>query len=308
MSALTLERVDPAGRADERWHATASDAGEAACSLWWSRSRTLDGRRFGCIGEYSASSAEAALAVLARACERLRDGGCALAVGPMDGSTWHSHRFVTEPGTEPAFSLEPANPASAPQQFRDFGFAPIAHYVSALDRGLAIRDENAPDAERRMASSGVRIRPLDAARFADEARLIYRVSIAAFKDNFLYEPIDELEFSAAYAPIEQYLDPAVAFVAERAGTAVGFVFALPDWLGRRNGAPETVIVKTLARLRDPDLKGLGAVLLERCRRSAFERGYVRGIHALMHESNASVGLSGRFGSIMRGYTLFARPL
>jgi GNAT superfamily N-acetyltransferase len=308
MSALVLERIEPAGRANERWRVKNGDAGDAACSLWWSPVRMLAGQRFGCIGEYGASSPEAAAALLAHACVRLIDSGCALAVGPMDGSTWHNYRFVTEPGTESTFFLEPENAATAPLQFRDAGFAPLAHYVSALDRGLEIRDENAAVAERRLTKAGVRIRTLDSARFADEARAIYRVSMASFKENFLYAPIDEAEFIATYTPVEQYVDPDIAFVAERRGCAVGFVFALPDWLGRRCGAHETAVIKTLARLPDSDFRGLGAVLLEHCRRSAFERGYVRGIHALMHESNASIALSGRFGSVMRGYTLYARSL
>lgn len=308
MSAVRVERVESTSGANERWNVAGPDVGEAACSLWWSPDRIHSGRRFGCIGEFSASSDRAAATLLASACERLVSAGCELAIGPMDGSTWHKYRFVTEPGTERAFFLEPQNPASAPQQFRNAGFLPLARYVSALDRGLSIRDEHAAQAEQRFARASVRIRPFDAARFADETRSIYRVSIAAFKDNFLYEPIDELEFTATYAPVQKYVDPSIAFVAERRESAVGFVFALPDLLGQNASAPDTVIIKTLARLPDDDLRGLGAVLLERCRHAAFERGYVRGIHALMHEANASVGLSGRFGSVMRGYTLFARAL
>ena len=225
----------------------------------------------------------------------------------MDGSTWHRYRFVTERGSEPPFFLEPENPDDAPQHFRDARFAPLAHFVSALDSGLQVRDADAAAAEVRLASVGVCIRPVRAERFADDARAIFHVSLAAFRDNFLYSPIDEAEFLEMYVLVEQFVDPKIAFIAEAGGEAVGFVFALPDW-SSATSAPRTMIVKTLARLRDPALSGLGAVLLERCRRGAFERGYVRGIHALMHDTNASVGLSARFGSIIRGYTLFARPL
>jgi GNAT superfamily N-acetyltransferase len=308
VSETTVVRVESTSGANERWKASGPDAGEAACSLWWSPDRIFSGRHFGCVGEFSASSDRAAALLLTSACERLSSAGCAFAIGPMDGSTWHTYRFVTEPGTEPAFFLEPENHASAPQQFRNAGFLPLAHYVSALDLGLSIRDEPTEVAECRFERAGVRIRPLDVARFADESRSIYRVSIAAFKNNFLYSPVDELEFTATYAPIQKYVDPSIAFMAERRDGAVGFVFALPDRSRPNASVPETAIIKTLARLPDDDLRGLGAVLLERCRRAAFERGYVRGIHALMHDANASVALSGRFGSIMRGYTLFARAL
>ena len=163
--------------------------------------------------------------------------------------------------------------------------------------------------ERALAANGVKIRTLDLGAFEREIRSIHQVCLESFARNFLYTEIGENEFAAMYMPLRDRIDPSLVFIAEHNAAVVGFVFGLPDWLRVERGERrDTMIVKTLARSADERYRGLGSVLLERCRRSAFENGYVRCIHALMYDENASVGLSNRFGTTMRGYTLFARGL
>jgi len=285
------------------------DRGKATCSIWWNESPVLDGHRVGRIGGYEAIDGAAGRDVLGRACADLAKNGCTLAVGPMDGSTWHRYRFVTERGHEPPFFLEPDNPNEYPEHFRAAGFRALAHYSSALDHGLHIRDERAPAIERALAANGVTLRTLELSAFEREIRSIHGVCLESFARNFLYTPIGEDEFAVMYMPLRDRIDPSLVFIAEHRGAVAGFVFGLPDWLRVQRGEPrDTMMVKTLARSADERYRGLGAVLLERCRRSAFESGYTRCIHALMYDENASVGLSNRFGKTMRGYTLYARAL
>src|SRR5687767_13758004 len=84
-----------------------AENGAATALLWWSNVPALPGEKLGVIGGFEASSADAAKAVLMQARERLRAEQCTLAVGPMDGNTWRRYRFVTDPGVEPPFLLEP---------------------------------------------------------------------------------------------------------------------------------------------------------------------------------------------------------
>ena len=67
-------------------------------------------------------------------------------------------------------------------------------------------------------------------------------------------------------------------------------------------------MKTLAVLPEPALAGLGNLLLWRVHEEAKRLGFKRVIHALMHESNTSRNLSGRYAKPFRRYTLFARKL
>jgi predicted N-acetyltransferase YhbS len=287
-----------------------ADSGErATCALWWRDPPALGAHRVGRIGRYEASDLRAGRKTLERACQQLAQQGCTIAIGPMDGNTWHRYRLITERGSEPPFFLEPDNPDEWPDHFRAAGFRSLAHYSSALDLGLEIRDLQAPAIEQALGAKGVTIRMLDMTAFEREIRAIHRVSLESFTRNLFYSPIGEEEFVAMYLPLRERVDPSLVFIAQHAGEVVGFVFGLPDWLRVQRGQPrDTMIVKTLARRPTADYGGLGAVLLERCRRAARESGYTRCIHALMYDENVSVGLSERFGETMRGYTLFAKDL
>src|SRR6185437_16195455 len=125
--------------ADEHWLLVDATGAVARCSLWWSAAPAYQQHRVGLIGHYAADDTLAE-ALLRHACERLRQAGCTIAIGPMDGSTYNRYRLVTEPGTEPPFFLEPTTPASWPAHFTENGFAPIAEYYSAAQDHLEATD------------------------------------------------------------------------------------------------------------------------------------------------------------------------
>jgi predicted N-acetyltransferase YhbS len=155
----------------------------------------------------------------------------------------------------------------------------------------------------------VRIRPLDAARADVELSAIYRLSIGAFSDNYLYTPLEEAEFLEQNARVLPYVDPELVLLAERSGSLVGYLFGVPDVLQRLRGEPvSTFIVKTVAVARGHGVSGLGSVLVGLAQSRAHARGYARVIHALMHESNVSRNISRRYARTIRRYALFARRL
>jgi len=263
----------------------------------------------GLVGHYAARDPEAGVAVLTHACGRLAAQGRALAVGPMDGSTWRRYRLVTHRGDEPPFFLEPENPDDYPRQFVSAGFAPLAGYTSAVIEPLDADDPRVADASRRLREAGVVIRNFDPARFEDQLRHVYDVSVRAFADNFLYTPISEEEFLAQYSGLRRVLRPELVFLAEDAGTPVGFAFVTPDLSQAARGRPiDTMILKTLARVPGNRYAGLGAVLTARSHEAAQKLGFRRAIHALMHDQNPSQKLSRDRARTIRRYTLYARRL
>jgi predicted N-acetyltransferase YhbS len=293
---------------DEHWWAVAGDDSLAGrCSLWWGRVPHLDGERPGLIGHFAARDGEAACLLLSHACRRLAESGCSVAVGPMDGTTWRRYRFVTTRGSEPPFFLEPDNPQEYPTWFEAAGFAPLARYYSNLDPDLGW---GVPAALRgRLERNGITIRPLDPDDFDGELGRIHVISVASFRDNFLYSPISRDEFIALYTRIRPVVQPELVLFAECAGEPVGFIFAVGDQLNRRpDGSVETVIIKSLAVLPAWNGKGIGALLMAEVTAAARALGYRRGIHALMHEDNRSRSLSGHHGTVMREYTLYSRRL
>jgi GNAT superfamily N-acetyltransferase len=284
----------------------------ARCSIWAHGTPLLDGVRVGVIGHYAAADADAGKALLLDCCERLAASGCPLAVGPMDGSTWRSYRFITRRGDEPTFLFEPDHPDDWPDHFAAAGFRTLARYVSTVNDDLARRDDRLGRIEARMNRDGVRVRPIVAGDMRAELSCIHEVCLTAFADAFLYTPIARQAFLDLYERVVPFVEPRLVLVAEHAGRTVGFIFALPDLnQARRGDVIDTLVVKTLATLPGvvPDRRyaGLGTLLLDRCQQAGRELGCRRAIHALMRADNQRVqALTGKYARPFREYALFAR--
>lgn len=284
-------------------------SGTASVALWWTRVPPLDGERLGAIGAFSADSAEAAVAVLGEAEERLRAQGCTLAVGPMDGNTWRKYRLVTETGVEPPFLLEPVNPQEWPVWWRAAGFGPLAEYYSSATEDLVTRDARVEGVAARMKAAGVSVRAFRLEKLEAELERIYEVSVVSFQSNYLYTPLPKEAFLSQYRAIRERVRPELVLLAEHAGQPVGYVFTVPDYAQAARGEKvTTVIVKTLAVLPGRQHAGLGAWLLAEAHAAARGLGFTRAIHALMHETNKSRNLSAHYAKTIRRYTLFSKRL
>jgi GNAT superfamily N-acetyltransferase len=313
VQAASLPRFKPADfdaqYADVHLCAVSAGGGvQARCSLWWNHVPAYEQHRLGVIGHYSAAGDEAATAVLAAAQERLRLAGCTLAVGPMNGNTWRSYRFVTERGEQPPFFLEPMNPPEWPLQFEREGFSSLASYFSALNSDLSRPDPRIPAIENRMADAGVAIRSARA-DLRREMEKIYGVSQVSFRQNFLYTEIPEAVFVAMYEPLFSLVRPELVLIAERASECVGYLFAIPDLAQKaRDLDVDTFIIKTVSILPRPEIRGLGTLLVARAQQLGHEMGFRHCIHALMFEDNISLNISRHYAAIMRKYTLYSKAL
>ena len=94
---------------------------QARCSLWWRQVPLLPNETLGVIGHYAALQQAASDMLLQHACAQLQRQACGVAVGPMNGNTWRSYRFVCETSGEAEFFLEPTNPTVWPEYWRQAG-------------------------------------------------------------------------------------------------------------------------------------------------------------------------------------------
>ena len=281
----------------------------AHCALWWRKVPALPHQRAGIIGCYAARDEASGLKLLDYACRELALQGCTLAVGPMDGNTWHRYRFITERGEKPSFFLEPDNADQWPQHFIEAGFTPLAFYSSILCTDPTREDPRIPAVAARLAATGTTLRSLRMENVRKELQAIYAACIRSFHNNFLYSPITEDEFVEQYAAVLPFVRPDLVLLAEREGQLVGFSFAVPDVLQAQRGRKiDTVILKTVAVLPGRNYAGLGNLLTVRTHTIARDMGFTRVIHALMHEDNASRIISEYYGHPMRRYALYSRPL
>jgi GNAT superfamily N-acetyltransferase len=283
--------------------------GFARCTIWWDTVPNYPPEKLGVIGHFQTQSPEAGSSILEHAVQRLREAGCTLAVGPMDGNTWRSYRVLTERGAEPPFFMEPDNPDTWPPAFDLAGFSTLATYSSLLVTDLTRRDPRTARTLDRLQRDGVTIRQLDPARFEDDLRSIYQVSIVSFSENYMYTELSESAFLNQYTPYKEKIRPELVLIAEHDGQPVGYLFAIPDYAEAVRGEPvRTVIGKTLAILPGRRYAGLGVVLADLLHERSHAMGFIRLIHALQHESNKVRNMSNHFGSVMRRYTLYSRTL
>ena len=266
----------------------------------------------GLIGHYAATDADAAVALLRDAASRLGGLGVRRVLGPMNGSTWGRYRFaVHDPVSAPSappFLGEPVNPPEYPAHFAAAGFREADRYESRITRDIAAANPRAAAAEVTARARGVRVTPLDLARFDDELRDLHELSLRSFAGNLYYSPIGAEEFAAMYRPMRALLDPALVLLARDADDSlIAYAFAYADPLSVEGGRPHRMILKTLAV--DPAWRsiGLGALLVERLHAAARGRGLSSVIHALMHVANNSMKISAHTAELFRRYALYEHP-
>ena len=245
------------------------------------------------IGNVSIRNPEAGAALLAEALARVRDAGRDRVLGPMDGSTWNSYRFVSESDGSRPFLLEPTNAPEAPKIFADAGFLPVARYFSAR---LALAGADlVPPAE----TDAFRVAPWDGTDPEGLFREVFALSLKSFARNAFYTPITEDAFLAMYRPLMPMMRRDLIFLARRPdGTLAGYLFAIPNYADGLD--TRTVILKTYASLE----RGAGRHLVHACHATARALGFATMIYALIHDDNLSAERSRREGGqVFRRYDL-----
>lgn len=304
LNPARIEREHP----DAHWIAVRNGLAVARASLWWRGVAPWPDATLGYVGHYAAADVDAGRAILTHAAAELARRGVTRVVAPLDGSTWHAYRLVVERGDVPPFFLEPQNPDDWPAHFEAAGFDVFARYTSALVDAVPASTPAVLETKTRLEAAGYRIRPIDPRRSERDLDRLFELSLAAFARNLLYTPIARDEFLAQYAPILPKVDPRLVLLAERDSALAGYCFAVPDLLEvARRGTSTTAIIKTLAVHPDHAGIGLGGVLTDRCQQAVAGLGFMRVIHALMLETNASQAISRRYGRTCRRYALFSRP-
>jgi GNAT superfamily N-acetyltransferase len=297
-TAAPLEMPYP----DETLESLAGGKVHARCSLWWRETPLHHGRRTGFIGAVSSSDDDALAALLARAAERLRGEGCALATGPIDGNTWHRYRLVTCTDGTPPFPLEPHSPLTATLPWERAGFTSLETYSSLRDDALGKRDPRVPALAAKLRENGVTLRALNLQRFDEELAQIHALALRGFRDAPLFTPIEFAEFASLYRPLAPLLDARLCPLAEVDGRIGAALFAFRD-----PRAPQTVVLKTVVRDADRRLAGIGFVLTDAVRAAAHALGALRAISALQHDGTVARSLAGR-AVVFRRYAVFSKEL
>jgi len=223
------------------------------------------------------------------ACTWLRGRGVKKVYGPVDLATWFSYRFrvptkdTAGDDAEPPFAWEPINPPEYVRWFVDAGFTDAEHYHSVgfrtADADLAELVAATRVVHDEAQGRGFTFRSLDPARLSVDALLLYTLSIDAFRDSFLFEPIPVEVFRALYTAAGWGKERFVYFVLDPEVREVGFVLTFVD----RGYA----VVKTIAIRPEFRRQRLSTALMHLVFRAMSARGLRQAISALVRAGNTS---------------------
>ena len=246
--------------------------------------------------------------------EELKKEGIEIIIGPLNGTTWNTYRYVTEKGSRRQFLLEPWNEDYSVSLFEKLGFKPLAGYISTVMEGMD------SDGRRNLNKKIEKLKKFDyykdiKVESAENKDLltvlnkVYDLTVEAFKNNFLYSELEREIFLKMYMSYEDKIIKKFFKMLYLGDELIGYVFGIPDYteLGYK-GKINTIILKTIAVSPEYNGKGMGYILINFLIEEAEKEGYENVIYALMHESNVSKNIGLLLGNILRRYTLFIKEL
>jgi len=250
------------------------------------------------LGDFSCKTPEGGAQIIAQAIKKVRAAGITQIIGPMNGDTWHSYRFVSETDGSPSFLLEPTNKPHEVDAFTAAGFKNISTYFSARVPLIETAKNTPPS------TSDFKIETWDGENPEQLFKQVFDLSTQAFSKNAFYKPISETDFLAMYMPIVPMIKKDLIFFARHPdGSLAGFLFGIPNYAEGPNA--KSVILKTYASLS----KGAGQHLAFAFHKAALAQGYETAIHALIHNDNLSAVRSAADNAdIFRRYSLFGLQL
>ncbi|BBM45089.1 hypothetical protein JMUB4039_1161 [Leptotrichia trevisanii] len=235
-------------------------------------------------------------------------------IGPLNGTTWNTYRYVTDRGNHPPFLLEPFNKDYYVKLFEKIGFKPLTYYISTIM-------ENMNPVQRGNLSKKIeKLRKFDfykdiTVKSAENEDLlvvlnkVYNLTIEAFKNNFLYSELDREIFLKMYMSYEDKIVKKFFKMLYLKDELIGYVFGIPDYAELQYKEKiETMILKTIAISPKYNGKGMGYILIDELVKEAEHSGYKNVIYALMHEKNISKNIGLLLGNELRKYALFIKEL
>ena len=246
--------------------------------------------------------------------KEFKKDGIETIIGPLNGTTWNTYRYVTDKGHRSPFLMEPWNEDYYVELFEKIGFKRLTYYISTVM-------ENMNPVQRGHLSKKIeKLKKFDyykdiTVKSAENEDLmavlnkVYDLTIEAFKNNFLYSELDREIFLKMYMSYEDKIVKKFFKMLYLKDELIGYVFGIPDYAELQYKEKiETMILKTIAISSKYNGKGMGYILIDELVKEAERSGYKNVIYALMHEKNISKNIGSLLGDELRRYALFIKEL
>lgn len=241
----------------------------------------------------SSKGHNAALQMLAAAHAWLRSQGANRAIGPVNLCTWFPYRFQAESEFYEPRSWEPSSPPHYRELWQKSGYTLGANYFSEQSRldasACALNAHRLARAE----ALGYRFRPLlrEAQAFVDsEVPLLHELTLLAFADNFLFEPLPLSLFRQIYLPLVDKLSAARFswFVYTDDNKPCGFLFAFAE--------QDSLVIKTVGIVPEHRGHALQMALLQKAIEQAITEDIGSVTSALLKDGIASEKIPALFAT------------
>ena len=246
--------------------------------------------------------------------EELKKEGIEIIIGPLNGTTWNTYRYVTEKGSRRQFLLEPWNEDYSVSLFEKLDFKHLAGYISTVMEGM--NSDGRKNLNKKIEKlkkfdyyEDIRVESAENKDLLTVLNKVYDLTVEAFKNNFLYSELEREIFLKMYLSYEDKIIKKFFKMLYFKDELIGYVFGIPDYteLGYK-GKIDTIILKTIAVSPEYNGKGMGYILINSLVEEAEKEEYENVIYALMHESNVSKNIGLLLGNVLRKYTLFIKEL
>lgn len=177
----------------------------------------------------STNAPEVAAALLGAARTWVFGRGAVLLRGPVNPSTNYECGMLVDGFDSHPMVMMTYNPRYYPALMENVGLRKAKDLNAYVNTAAAVKLEKiARVADRRLAKSGVTVRPINMKDFDGEVGRVWDVYNSAWKRNWGFVPMTREEFFLMGKVMKQILKPELALVGEASGQPIGFALALPD--------------------------------------------------------------------------------
>jgi GNAT superfamily N-acetyltransferase len=177
----------------------------------------------------SINDREVATALVGAARKWVFAKGAVLLRGPVNPSTNYECGTLIDGFDSSPMVMMTYNPRYYPELMEAAGLRKVKDLNAYVNRADAVDLEKIGRvADRKLARSGVTVRPINMKDFDGEVARIWDVYNAAWKRNWGFIPMTREEFFLMGKEMKMILKPELVLLGEAGGKAVGFALALPD--------------------------------------------------------------------------------
>ena len=166
--------------------------------------------------------------------EELKKEGIETIIGPLNGTTWNTYRYVTEKGNGRPFLLEPWNEDYYVSLFEKLDFKHLARYISTVMEGM--NSDGRKNLNKKIEKlkkfnyyKDIKVESAENKDLLTVLNKVYDLTVEAFKNNFLYSELEREIFLKMYMSYEDKIVKKFFKMLYLKGELIGYVFGIPDY-------------------------------------------------------------------------------